>query len=75
MNCKQPIEKQLGASVPGIGNNTKSLEKAISPVCRIKIDVRATVVASGRCIERLQETKRLKVIESELKSTRQSSYR
>ena len=35
--CIQPTEKQLGASASEIGNNTKSsLEKAVSPVCRIK---------------------------------------
>ena len=46
--CKQPTEKQLGA--PGsevlVGNDTiSSLEKAVSPVCQIK--VWATVVTSG----------------------------
>ena len=44
--CKQPTEKQLGASTSEVlGNNTKGLEKAASPVCQIK--VWATVVASG----------------------------
>ena len=47
MNCKQPTEKQLGASTLETGNNTKSLEKAVSPVCRTKIEIWATVVASG----------------------------
>ena len=44
--CKQPTEKQLGASTSEIlGNNTKGLEQAVSPVCQTK--VRATVVGSG----------------------------
>ena len=36
MNCKQPTEKQLGASVSEIVDNIKRLEKAVLPVCRIK---------------------------------------
>ena len=45
--CKQPTEKQLGASASEPGANTKSsLEKVISPLFRIKIKVWATVAAS-----------------------------
>ena len=68
--CQQPTGKQLGASASEIGNNTKnSLEKAVSPVCRIKIKVWATVVGSDSM--NLKDYKKwLKAIESELKSTR-----
>ena len=66
--CKQPTEKQLGASALEIlGNNTKYLEKAVSPVCRIK--VWATMVASG-AMNLKNYKKWLKAIEPELKSTR-----
>ena len=45
------------------------MEKAVSPVCRIKIKVWATMVASGE--RNLANYKKwLKSIESELKSTR-----
>ena len=67
--CKEPTEKQLGASTSEIlGNNTKGLEKAIfSLVCQIK--VWATVVASGAM--NLKTFKKwLKAIEPEPKSTR-----
>ena len=62
MNSKQPTEKQLGAS-------KSSLEKAVPPVCRIKIKVWATVVASG-AMDLKNYRKWLKAIQSELKSTR-----
>ena len=66
--CKQPTEKQLGASTSEIlGNNTKGLEKVVSPVCQIK--VWATVVASG-AMNLKNYKKWLKAIEPELKSTR-----
>ena len=66
--CKQPTEKQLGASTSEVlGNNTKGLEKAVSPVCQIK--VWATVVASG-AMNLKNYKKWLKAIEPELKSTR-----
>ena len=66
--CKQPTEKQLGASTSEVlGNNTKGLEKAASPVCQIK--VWATVVASG-AMNLKNYKKWLKVIEPEPKSTR-----
>ena len=68
--CKEPTEKQLGASTSEIlDNNTKGLEKAVSPVCRIKIKVWATVFASG--VVNLKNYKKwLKAIEPELKRTR-----
>ena len=47
MSCKQPTEKRLGASAFEIVDNTKSLEKAVPPVCRIKIKEWATVVVCG----------------------------
>ena len=62
INCKQPTEKQLGAS-------KSSLEKAVPPVCPTKIKVWATVVASG-AMDLKNYKKWLKAIESELKSTR-----
>ena len=66
--CKQPTEKQLGASTSEVlGNNTKGLEKAVSPVCQIK--VWTTVVASG-AINLKTYKKWLKAIEPEPKSTR-----
>ena len=68
--CKQPTEKQLGAStseIPVLGNNTKGSEKAVSPVCQIK--VWATVVTSG-AMNLKNYKKWLKAIEPELKSTR-----
>ena len=70
--CKQPTEKQLGAAASEIlgGNDTRSgLEKAVSPVCRIKIKVWATVVAS-HAMKLKNYKKWLEAIESELKSTR-----
>ena len=43
MNCKYPTEKRLGTSVSELVDNTiGSLEKAVSPVCRIKIKAWAT---------------------------------
>ena len=71
MNCEQPTEKQLGASTSEIlGNNTKCLEKAVPPaVCRLKIKVWATVVASG-AMDLKNYKKWLKTIESETKNTR-----
>ncbi|CAM9712348.1 unnamed protein product [Ascophyllum nodosum] len=66
--CKHPTEKQLGASTSEVlGNNTKGLEKAVSPVCQIK--VWTTVVASGAMNLKTYK-KWLKVIEPEPKSTR-----
>ena len=47
MNCKQPTEKRLGTSTSEIVGSTRSLEKPVSLVCRIKIKVWTTVVASG----------------------------
>ena len=46
MNCKQPTEKRLGASAFKIVGDTVSLEKDVSPVCRIKFKV-WTTIASG----------------------------
>ena len=68
--CKQPKENQLGAAASEIGNDTRSsLEKAVSPVCRIKIKLWVTVVASH--VMNLKNYKKwLKAIEPELKSTR-----
>ena len=65
--CKQTTEKQLGASTSEVLGNTKGLEKAVSPVCQIK--VWATVVASG-AMNLKNYKKWLKVIEPEPKSTR-----
>ena len=43
MNCRQPTENLLGASASEIVDNTGgNLEKAASPVCRIKIKAWAT---------------------------------
>ena len=72
MNCKQPIEKRLGAYASKIVDSTKSVENAVSLVCRIKIKVWDTVVASGAMnLENYKEW--LNAIESEPKSTRVSS--
>ena len=60
------IEKRASASKT-LGNNKKGLEKAVSPVCQIK--VWATAVASG-AINLKNYKKWLKAIEPELKSTR-----
>ena len=66
--CKQQTEKQQGASTSEIlGNNTKGLEKAVSPVCQIK--VWTTMVASG-AMNLKNYKKWLKAIEPELKNTR-----
>ena len=65
--CKQTTEKQLGASTSEVLGNTKGLEKAVSPVCQIK--VWATVVSSG-AMNLKNYRKWLKVIEPEPKSTR-----
>ena len=46
MNCKQPTEKRLEASAFEIVDNIIGLEKAASPVCRIKKKLWATA-ASG----------------------------
>ena len=68
--CKKPTAKQLGASASEIGNNTKSsLEKAVSPACREKVKVWATVIASD-AINLKNYKKWLKAIESEPKRTR-----
>ena len=68
--CKQPTEKQLGAAASEIGNDTRSsLERAVPPVCSIKIKVWVTVVASG-AMDLKNFKKWLKAIESELKITR-----
>ena len=61
-------QNQLAMSTSEIlGNNIKGLEKAVSPVCQIK--VWATVVASG-ALNLKNYKKWLKAIEPELKSTR-----
>ena len=66
---KESTEKQLGAPASEVGNYTRSsLEKAVSPVCRVKIKVWATMVASGE-MNLTNYKKWLKAIESELKST------
>ena len=63
--CKQPTEKQLGASTSEtLGNHTKGLEKAAFPVCQIK--VWATVIASDAMNLKIYK-KWLKAIEPELK--------
>ena len=67
MNCCKQTEKQLGASTSEVLGNTKGLEKAVSPVCQIK--VWATVVPSG-AMNLKNYKKWLKVIEPEPKSTR-----
>ena len=71
MNCKQPTEKKLGASVSEIVDNTIGLEKAGSPECRIKTNVWATD-ASGAMNLKIYE-KWLNVIESEPKNTTRAS--
>ena len=64
--CKEPTEKQLGAPASEIRNDTRSsLEKAVSPVGRIKIKVWATMVASGE-MNLTNYKKWLKAIESKL---------
>ena len=65
--CKQTTEKQLGASTSEVLGDTKGLEKAVSPVCQIKLW--ATVVSSG-AMNLKNYKKWLKVIEPEPKSTR-----
>ena len=69
MNCKQPTEKRLGASASKIVDTTIGLEKAVSPVCRIKIKVWATVVTSG-AMNLNNYKKWLNAYDSEPKSTR-----
>ena len=70
MNCKQTTEKRLEGSTSETVNDTmNSLEKAVSPVCRIQIKVRAPVVASG-ATNLKNYTEWLNTIESEVKSTR-----
>ena len=71
MNYKQSTKKRLEASASKKVDNTKSLEKAVPPVCRIKIKVWATLIVSG-AINLESYKKWLNVIESELKSTRAS---
>ena len=69
MNCKQPTEKRLETSTSEIVGSTKSLEKPVPLVCRIKSKVWATVAASGAM--NLENYKNwLNAIESEPKSTR-----
>ena len=56
MNCKQPTEKQLGASASELVKNTiSSSEKSAFPVCRVKMKVWPTVVASCDEFEKLHE--------------------
>ena len=60
----------MGAPASEIRNDTRnSLEKAVSPVCRIKVKVWATMVVSDE-MNLTNYKKWLKAIESELKSTR-----
>ena len=70
INCKQPTEKRLAAFASEIVNNTiKSLEKAVSSMCRTKIKAWAMMAASG-AMDLKTYTKWLNAIESELKNTR-----
>ena len=73
MNCKQPTEKRIGPSASErVDNTIRGLEKAVSPVCRIKIKIWATDAISG--VINLENYKKwLNAIDSELKSTRVSS--
>ena len=67
MDCKQPMKKRLEASASEIIDNTKGLEKAVSPVCRIKIKVWATNAIGAMNLKNYKEW--LDAIESELKNT------
>ena len=73
LNCKQPrTEKQLGASASEIVNNTKGLEKAVSPVCPINIKIYATLFHAMNS-QYYQYKELLNVIECELKNTLRAS--
>ena len=69
-NCsKQPKEKQLGASTSEtLGNNTKGLEKAVSPVSNRGMGHDGCKWCDE--FEKLQEMVMMKAIEPELKSSR-----